>query len=77
MSKTSCDGCFFYVANGPAAQDGVCTKAPPTYDPVFRLTRYTPVPGNWMACGAFMARSREQPQSLLESLRQQNREASE
>ena len=74
MFKTTCEGCYYYVANGPATQDGVCRKNPPDYDAVFRLTRYTPIPGNWMACGCYLQKPQER--SLLTDL-QQRREAAE
>ena len=71
MAEMTCDGCVYYVSNGSVDRDGVCTKEPPKYDAVFRVTRYTLVPGNWMACGCFFARARER--SLLTELQRGER----
>ena len=67
-SKTTCGGCYFYVESSSSAQSGVCIKLPPVFDQVRGVTRYPPVPDQWMACGCFQGRVREQ--SLLDGLRQ-------
>ena len=73
-SKSNCGGCYFYAESSSAAQSGVCIKLPPVFDQVRGVTRYPPIPEQWMACGCYQARMREQ--ALLDGLRQA-RDASE